>query len=253
MLRACVAIAAMAVLLVPTSADAAAYAKRTLRSGSQGRDVKLLQKYLTQTGFRAKATGYYGRLTGRAERRFEHTAGVAVDGKASPGDQLMVRRAAWNGDVSAQSTGGTVWTGNPSQRAKLTADGRTAIAPNGAPQAVKDAIAAANRITDKPYRWGGGHGRFEDSGYDCSGTVSYALHGGGLLARPLDSTGFMSWGRPGPGAWITVYANSGHAYAVIAGLRFDTSSAGAGGGSGPRWRSQGRSSSGFTARHPSGF
>jgi hypothetical protein len=83
--------------------------------------------------------------------------------------------------------------------------------------------------------------------------VSYALHGGDLLGRSRDSTGFMSWGRAGKGDWITVYANSGHAYVVIAGLRFDTSSAGAGGGDGPRWRTKGRSSSGYVARHPAGF
>jgi hypothetical protein len=142
---------------------------------------------------------------------------------------------------------------NPSGKAKISRDGRTAIPPNNAPPQVKRAIAAANKITRKPYRYGGGHGKWNDSGYDCSGSVSYALHGGGLLRQPLDSSAFMRWGRAGRGSWITVYANSGHAYTVIAGLRFDTSSAGASGGSGPRWRNRGRSSSGYVARHPSGF
>jgi hypothetical protein len=142
---------------------------------------------------------------------------------------------------------------NPSARARISSDGRTAIAPNSAPPQVKRAIAAANKLTRKPYRYGGGHGKWNDSGYDCSGSVSYALHGGGLLRQPLDSSAFMRWGRSGRGRWITIYANSGHAYTVIAGLRFDTSSAGSGGGSGPRWRSRGRSSSGYVARHPSGF
>ena len=142
---------------------------------------------------------------------------------------------------------------NPSARARISSDGRTAIAPNSAPPQVKRAIAAANKLTRKPYRYGGGHGKWNDSGYDCSGSVSYALHGGGLLKQPLDSSSFMSWGRAGRGRWITIYANSGHAYTVIAGLRFDTSSAGSGGGSGPRWRSRGRSSSGYVVRHPSGF
>ena len=142
---------------------------------------------------------------------------------------------------------------NPSARAKISSDGRTAVAPNNAPPQVKRAIAAANRITRKPYRYGGGHGKWNDSGYDCSGSVSFALHGGGLLKQPLDSSAFMHWGRAGRGRWITVYANSGHAYTIIAGLRFDTSSAGSGGGSGPRWRSGGRSSSGYVARHPAGF
>ena len=101
--------------------------------------------------------------------------------------------------------------------------------------------------------YGGGHGSFNDNGYDCSGAVSYALHGGGLLDKPLDSSSFMSWGQAGKGTWITVYANSGHAYAVIAGLRWDTSQAGAGGGDGPRWRTKSRPSDGYTARHPAGF
>jgi peptidoglycan hydrolase CwlO-like protein len=126
-----------------------------------------------------------------------------------------------------------------------------AVAPANAPPAVRSAIEAANRIVGLPYVWGGGHGSFEDSGYDCSGSVSYALHGGGFLSSPLDSTGLMTWGSPGAGSWITVYANSGHAYAVIAGLRFDTS--GTVGGSGPSWSTAMRSSAGFVARHPDGY
>jgi hypothetical protein len=165
------------------------------------------------------------------------------------------------GAATSASTGGTAPDSrsagsgktNSTGRARISSNGRTATAPRSAPQAVKKAIWAANRITRKPYRYGGGHGRWEDSGYDCSGSVSYALHGGGLLRSPLSSGPFMRWGRSGRGRWITVYANSGHAYAVIAGLRFDTSSAGSSGGSGPRWRSRGRSSSGYVARHPSGF
>ena len=137
----------------------------------------------------------------------------------------------------------------PGQRAKLLSNG-DAIAPAGAPLAVRGAIEAANRINSLPYIWGGGHGSFSDSGYDCSGSVSYALHGGGLLSSPLDSTGLEFWGSPGAGNWITVFANSGHAYAVIAGLRWDTSMTG---GNGPRWSTMMRSSAGFVARHPSGL
>jgi hypothetical protein len=128
----------------------------------------------------------------------------------------------------------------------LNSDG-TATAPANAPAAVKGAIAAANAISDMPYVYGGGHGSFEASGYDCSGAVSYALHGGGLLSTPLDSTGFMTWGESGPGEWITVYSNPGHAYVVIAGLRFDTS-----GGAGPRWQGP-RDPAGFVATHPPGY
>jgi septal ring factor EnvC (AmiA/AmiB activator) len=135
--------------------------------------------------------------------------------------------------------------------AVLGSDGQAA-APAGAPQAVKDVIAAANAIANTPYVWGGGHGSFESSGYDCSGAVSYALHGGGLISSPLDSTGLTTWGEPGEGNWITVYGNSGHAYAVIAGLRWDTSGTG---GSGPRWSTDVgyQNASAFTARHPSGL
>jgi septal ring factor EnvC (AmiA/AmiB activator) len=130
--------------------------------------------------------------------------------------------------------------------ATINSDG-TATAPADAPQAVKDAIAAGNQITNMPYLYGGGHGSFEASGYDCSGSVSYALHGGGLLSAPLDSTAFMTWGDPGPGRWITVYSNPGHAYMQIAGIRFDTS------GAPPRWQAALRDSAGFVATHPPGY
>ena len=138
----------------------------------------------------------------------------------------------------------------PMPTAQLARDGLTAIPPASAPQPVKDAIYAANRIVDKPYRYGGGHRRFNDTGYDCSGGISYALRGGGMLKRPLDSRAFARWGEAGKGQWITVYTNPGHAYVVIAGLRFDTSGPGP---RGPRWRKAARSSRAFTARHPSGF
>lgn len=139
---------------------------------------------------------------------------------------------------------------NPGLRASISADGRNAIAPAGAPLEVQKAIWAANQINRKPYVYGGGHRRWRDRGYDCSSTVSYALHGGGLLDSPLDSSSFMKWGEAGAGAWITVYANPGHAYAVIAGLRLDTSGRGE---RGPRWRAEQRSTKGYRVRHPLGF
>jgi cell wall-associated NlpC family hydrolase len=126
-----------------------------------------------------------------------------------------------------------------------------AVAPADAPAAVKAVIAAANRIRTKPYVWGGGHGRWWDGGYDCSGAVSYALHGGELIDSPMPSGPMASWGRPGPGRWITIYANAGHAYAVIAGLRWDTS--GDTSGTGPRWHADMASNAGFVARHPAGY
>jgi peptidoglycan hydrolase CwlO-like protein len=124
-----------------------------------------------------------------------------------------------------------------------------ASAPASAPAAIQAAISAANAIATTPYIWGGGHGSFESSGYDCSGAVSYALHGGGFLESPLDSTGLETWGEAGLGKWITVYANAEHAWMMIAGLAFDTV-----GGPGPRWHSSPVDSpEGFIARHPSGY
>jgi cell wall-associated NlpC family hydrolase len=140
-------------------------------------------------------------------------------------------------------------------RAKMLRDG-TAAAPSMAPAEVQKAIWAANRIVGKPYRYGGGHGKWEDTGYDCSGTISYAIRGAGkrFLASPLDSGSFMRWGAKGVGRWMTVYTNPGHAFIVIAGLRLDTSAAGdPSGRKGPRWRPALRSTQGFVARHPAGL
>jgi hypothetical protein len=137
----------------------------------------------------------------------------------------------------------------PGSKATLLPDG-TAAAPADAPPQVQQAIFAANKLLDKPYKYGGGHAKVEDSGYDCSGTVSYAMLAAGLLKSPLDSSAFMRWGLKGKGAWITVYTNPGHAFVVIAGLRFDTSGPGE---SGPRWRNSARSSRGYVLRHPDGF
>jgi peptidoglycan hydrolase CwlO-like protein len=139
----------------------------------------------------------------------------------------------------------------PAGHATIDSSG-DAIPPSNAPLAVRGAIEAANQIDDLPYIWGGGHGSFSASGYDCSGAVSYMLHGGGFLSSPLDSTGLEVWGESGGGNWITVFANSGHAWAYVAGLRWDTG--GPGGGNGPRWSTVMRDdTSSFVARHPAGY
>jgi cell wall-associated NlpC family hydrolase len=159
--------------------------------------------------------------------------------------------------------GGTTTTTDPAAPptgvagvATLAPDG-SAIPPTDAPPAVRKAINAGNRIHTLPYVWGGGHNRkFRGQGYDCSGAVSYVLHAAGLLKSPLSSGPLArSWGAPGVGQWITVYANSSHAYAVIAGLRWDTSAVGEAlnQGSGPRWRTTQRSSVGYTARYFPGY
>jgi cell wall-associated NlpC family hydrolase len=128
---------------------------------------------------------------------------------------------------------------------------RTALAPASAPDPIRQMISAANLIVGQPYRWGGGHGSFQSKGYDCSGAVSYALAGAGLLQAPMSSSGFMSYGIPGRGRWLTIYANPGHVYAVIAGLRWDT--VGDARGSGPRWHPLDAYPSGFVARHLPGL
>ncbi|MFL5833483.1 MAG: hypothetical protein ACJ76B_05845 [Solirubrobacterales bacterium] len=174
-------------------------------------------------------------------------------------DELQSRESQLSDNLSAiseqiASEGGDATEGqlpaplNPGQEAELITESE-ASAPASAPQAVQEVVAAANAIATTPYIWGGGHGSFESSGYDCSGSVSYALHGAGLLESPLDSTGLETWGEPGPGRWITVYANASHAWMVVAGISFDTS-----GGAGPRWHDPWASSpEGFIARHPAGL
>jgi hypothetical protein len=146
----------------------------------------------------------------------------------------------------------------PPEKAMLV-DGRV-LAPASAPERVRRVIEAANRLVEKPYRYGGGHQLFRrgwlDSGYDCSGAVSYALYGGRFLRSPLPSGALMKWGQDGPGRWITVYAHGGHAYVVVAGLRFDTSMRdpdAPGPGTGPRWSKTLRTSDAFVARHPRGY
>jgi cell wall-associated NlpC family hydrolase len=134
-------------------------------------------------------------------------------------------------------------------RARVLRDG-TAVAPDDAPEVVKRVILAANAIAKFPYKWGGGHGAWRDNGYDCSGSVSFALAGAGLLNRPLTSGLFMRYGAEGPGKWITIYANQGHVFMFVAGLRFDTSGQGR---SGTRWQDATRAVSGFAVRHIPGL
>jgi hypothetical protein len=159
----------------------------------------------------------------------------------------------------SKSSGGATFEPPPPPPEEATlVDGRV-IAPASAPRKVKRVIAAANRLVEKPYIYGGGHKPFSsmlDRGYDCSGAVSYALYGGRFLRSPLPSGNLMSWGEDGPGEWITVYAHGGHAYIVVAGLRFDTSMRdpdAPGPSSGPRWSRTLRESDAFVARHPLGY
>jgi Putative peptidoglycan binding domain len=223
----------VAVCLMPATSHAA-FGERPLRKGNRGHDVRVLQSWLTRLGHPTVVDGIFGRRTRRSVRRYERAEELRVNGRVSRSEARDIRRRV---EQPIEP---------PAPNAVLSPDGRIAVAPEGAPAEVEAAIAAANRITSKPYRYGGGHGRFRDSGYDCSGAVSYVLHGAGLLRRARDSRGLMSWRRRGPGRWITVYANRGHAYVVIAGLRFDTSGRGE---SGPRWRPEPRPRRRYVARH----
>lgn len=137
-------------------------------------------------------------------------------------------------------------------------DGRSAVlrggrayAPRNAPAEVKRAVAAANRIVGMPYKWGGGHARLNDTGYDCSGSVSYVLRNAGLMEDQMPSKGFLRYGAKGYGKWITIYARNGHVFMTIAGLRFDTQ--GQARKDGPKWRVENRSARGHVVRHPPGF
>ena len=170
---------------------------------------------------------------------------------AAPG--AMAQSSSMNG-------GGATFQPPPPPPAKAKLVNGRLLAPASAPTRIKRVIAAANQIVEKPYVYGGGHRPYTrgelDRGYDCSGSVSHALHGGGFLRSPLPSGALMSWGLSGPGRWTTVYAHGGHAYLVVAGFRFDTSMHDAdapGPATGPRWSRTLRRSSAFVARHPRGY
>jgi cell wall-associated NlpC family hydrolase len=198
------------------------------RVRSRGGAVRTLQRRLGMT-----ADGVFGPATEAAVKRFQRRRGLTPDGVVGP--------ATWAA------------LGRPGARTVLKRGRlRTGTSPSGGglPTRVRRIIAAADRIAGKPYKYGGGHGTWEDTGYDCSGSVSYALHGAGLLDSALTSGGFMSWGEPGKGRWVTIYANPGHVYMVIDGRRFDTTGRDE---SGSRWQSRSRSSAGYTVRHPPGL
>jgi hypothetical protein len=204
--------------------------RQTTRVTSRGADVRTLQRRLG-----VAVDGVFGPGTARAVKRFQRRRGLAADGVVGP--------ATWRA-LGLRSSRPVLRRSGGSRRSSGSSGG-------GMPLRVRRAIHAGDRIAFKPYRLGGGHARFpEDSAYDCSGSISYVLYAASALSSPLDSGSFMSYGRPGRGRWITIYANRGHAFMTVNGRRFDTSMRGAGGS---RWSSQMRSTAGYVVRHPPGL
>jgi peptidoglycan hydrolase-like protein with peptidoglycan-binding domain len=224
--------------------------ERALKLGMKGHDVRVLQSYLTLAGFSTDVDGDFGPTTETNVVNFEQANGLTADGVVTYAQSQVLRQ------VVAKS----ITSSGPVSKATLNSDG-TVTAPAGAPQAVQEVIAAANSIIDTPYIYGGGHGKWNDSGYDCSGAVSFALHGGNLLSAPEDSTGLESYGSAGPGQWITIYADASHTFVVVAGLAFDTAHYGptTPGGTGPRWLTAANATANlsdggdYIVRHPSGL
>jgi peptidoglycan hydrolase-like protein with peptidoglycan-binding domain len=214
-----------------------ASAQRSHRGGGagashHGTSVSDLQRLLGIPG-----DGVFGRQTARAVRDFQRHHGLRADGVVGP--------ATW----AALGVPNAHRVLHPRHSAPGPRHSSGGGGSSGASGVVARAIAAGDRIATLPYRYGGGHGSFNDSGYDCSGSVSYVLHGAGLLSSPLDSSALMSYGAPGPGRHITIYANSGHAFMTIDGRRFDTGY----GGHGNRWASGSRPTGGYVVRHPPGL
>ncbi len=241
-------------ILAPVKQDGGSehLGERTLHNGMKGHDVRVLQSYLTLDGYPTAIDGQYGPTTLQNVMKFESANNLTPNGVMTYAQTLILRQ-----DVSKAVTA----SGAPGGQATLNADG-TVTAPAGAPQVVQQVIAAANSIINTPYIYGGGHGQFNDTGYDCSGAVSFALHGGGLISSPEDSTELESYGAAGKGSWITVYANAGHAFVVVGGLAFDTAHFGptTPGGTGPRWlqasdvlANLGDGTGGYVVRHPDGL
>ncbi len=213
-----------------------------LKMGANGHWVRVLQQDLTEVGYALPVTGVYGKDTEKNVNAFKGAQGLKQDGKASA--------KMW----SALDTAVRKVENRRFRVAHMNHKGLV-VAPRSAPIVVKRIISAANHIAFKPYIYGGGHGSWHDKGYDCSGSVSYALHGGGLLWYPEDSSELESYGGKGLGKWITVYANAGHAYMKVAGIWFDTAAQQYGSyGHKDRWSTKNVShTAGYIVRHPKGF
>jgi hypothetical protein len=218
----------------------ARFGTRRLHVGMEGRDVRGLQYHLGRIGYGTSVDGAFGPLTQAALERWEGAKDRRIDGVATRPDQHALKGTRRRGG------GGST----PLVHAWISRRGFAHISPS-APRKVRRLIRAGNVIAKAPYKYGGGHGTWNDSGYDCSGSVSYVLHHAGLLdglARP--SSGFMNWRFAGRGKWVTVYANSGHMFLTVAGIRFDTTDRER---DGTRWHRDMRSTAGYAVRHPGGI
>jgi hypothetical protein len=218
---------------------------RVLWPGMTGHDVRVLQQYLTFAGYTTTITGSFDMATRQHVVAFERAHHLRATGVVTLTVAHLLRRA--------------VIASLPHGAARINSDG-TATAPVGAPAAVQAMIAAGNRIIHTSYCYAGGHGSWNSSCYDCSGSVGYVLHAAGMLSSPEPSGSMESWGSPGAGRWVSVYANSGHVFIVIAGRAFDTADFGGPNipaGDGPRWRSNPTGNlgdgGGYVVRHPAGL
>jgi cell wall-associated NlpC family hydrolase len=267
---------ATAALLIPASASAAAAPTATPAPGlSQVGETMIQALGGTQAERALQAIGHALVLSEAQEQIAEKERALAAEetaeeeaaveeaaapelelnanGEVKNPDELMPASAGSNGTKVPKSGGGKLFAhtrvSDPGSTAILLSG--IALAPPDAPEAVQKVINQANTIVGRPYVWGGGHASFYSYGYDCSGSVSYALFGGGLIPEPLTSGSLEGWGEPGPGKWITVYANAEHTFMEIDGLRWDT--VGDARGTGPRWHLEPTDTEGFVARHPPGL
>jgi peptidoglycan hydrolase-like protein with peptidoglycan-binding domain len=249
----------------PGPANSHPLGSRKLAPGMRGPDVKILQRDLTTSGYPTSADGQFGPATKARVLDFERDNGLIANGVVSYHQTQILRQLVAIVAIGGQDSGlgASTPVSTPSTNltgtTKINPDG-TATAPAGAPRQVQEVVAAANQIIHTPYVWGGGHGSWNSRGYDCSGSVSYALHGGGLLSSPEVSGALETYGASGPGKWITIYANASHVFMVVAGRAFDTANFGGPnipGGTGPRWRSNptGNLSDGahYWVAHPPGL